>query len=315
MLLVAVVGCGSVPEKQHEGVEAVNEAMTHGMRAYGDDRYLEARQLFSKGLALYRSMDNPQGALVAYVNLVDVALVTGDFAAAQLWLDDALRLAAAEDDQSMHNRLSYQSIHLEWLTLEPGSEMSAAANAGLHYLTGAISEIPDLGLNALFLRTQIELKGDDENAGSSLQQLREIVTANPSALYAGRLARLEAESAYNHGNFSVAKNQLLEAQRRYREENYRPGLAAVHEELSMVEEQQDNLDTALFHAEKALFIRLWITDRHHSEALFRKLARFETTLGNADRANDYLALAEFVAVGSEIEWNTMHQRLRAGKIN
>ena len=83
----------------------------------------------------------------------------------------------------------------------------------------------------------------------------------------------------------------------------------------MVEEQQDNLETAIFHAEQALFIRLWITDRHHTEALLSKLAQFETTRGNADRADDYRVLADFVAVGSEIEWNTMRNRLRAGKIN
>ena len=307
--------CGSVPEQQHEGVEAVNEAMTHGMRAYRDDRYLEARQLFSKGLAHYRSMDDTPGALVAYVNLIDVALVTGDFPLARHWLDDAIRLADLEDDATVRDRLNFQSVHLSWLSLETGSTLTESSTDTLNNLLAMGASNPDISQAALFLRTRIAVRNDEQDVQQWLEKLRESVAARSGALNLARLARLEAEHALKKGEHTITTGLLIEAQRLYRIERYRPGLAAVHEELSVVKEQQGDLEAAVIHAEQALFIRLWITDRYHSTLLLRKLAHMESTRGNVERADEYTAIADFAEGNEDIKWNTLRQRLRAGQVN
>ncbi|MGH7193372.1 MAG: hypothetical protein ACREJM_07530, partial [Candidatus Saccharimonadales bacterium] len=58
-LCVAAVltACGSRPLPQAAAVTDTRDAMSLGMQAYADNRYLEARNYFERALIQYRSVD------------------------------------------------------------------------------------------------------------------------------------------------------------------------------------------------------------------------------------------------------------------
>lgn len=284
--------CGSRPAPQPATVSNSRDAMTLGMQAYMDDRYLEARNEFERALVEYRSVDNAEGQLDALVDLANSALGQGEYQSARTYLTSADTLLAK-------GKFSVIAAHVS--LLHAYADMQAGDNhAALTRLDTLLntSGIPDdVMQSALFARTQVAF---DLNAGDSAQWLARLGSSlgkHANALADARYQRLQALDARKQGDVQKAAVLYENALQGYRGVYYRPGIAATLEELADMSAAGKQWGHARDRLRRALDIRLWLYDRNHAAKDLEKLAEADTGLGNAAAARQDRTLAGYLMHG------------------
>jgi hypothetical protein len=287
-----LAACGSRPTPQPATVSSSRDAMTLGMQAYMDDRYLEARNYFERALVEYRSVDNVEGQLDALVDLADSALGQGEYQSARAYLTNA--------DALLVNR-NYSVIKAHIALLHAYADMQAgddnAALARLDTLRNT-SGVPDnVTQSALFARTQVAFDLDAGDSAQWLARLGSSLGKHPNALANARYQRLQALAARKQGDVKKAAALYENALQGYRGVYYRPGIAATLEEWADMSADVQQWSDARDRLRRALDIRLWLYDRNHAEKNLEKLAEADTKLGNAAAAAQDRQLAGYLTHG------------------
>lgn len=269
-LALALGACGSHPPAESAAVIEPREALLTGMQSYDDQRYLVATQQFVKAGQLFQSLDDSRGEVMARVNLADCELILGEVKTALEQLAQAQRLVDRDALAEFQGRLAL--LHAQALR-ESGA--APEARAALDAVLNGTAE-PAVRQAALLERARIELEiGADGERW--LEQARATAPATP--LLRASLERLESLAARRGGDRAGADEHLRRALELFRGDHYRPGIAAMHEELGASAAQAGARAAARDHYERALAIREWLGDRVHSDAAKAALSRLGSESG------------------------------------
>jgi tetratricopeptide (TPR) repeat protein len=291
-MLAALSACGSKPPIQPAVISNSRDAMSLGMRAYADNRYLEARGYFERALVQYRSVDDLDGQLDVLVDLADSALGQGEYTAARAYLAAANNILARGKSAAIAPHVALLNTYAD---MQAGDNAQAAARLDKLLAEPGISA--DIQQAALFARTQIAF---DLNAADTDQWLDKLSTAlgkNPDAISSARYQRLQALAALKHGDMQQATTLYQSALDNYRSAYYRPGIAATLEEWADLSIAQNDWTDAHDRLYRALQIRLWMYDRTHSVKDLEKLSEVDTKSGDAAAAKQDAQLADYLKNG------------------
>lgn len=289
---ILLVACGSKPVPQPAAVTHSQDAMTLGMQAYADDRYIEARGYFERALVEFRSVDNLEGQLDALVDLADSALGQGEYAAAREYLAQADSILAGGQVQTIAAHVALLQAYAD---LQAGNTTQAVAR--LDKLL-ADPDIPDnVTRSALFARTQAAFDAGSSDTDQWLDKLGAAVKGHPDPLVNARYLRLQALAAQHRGDMKQAAANYQSALQEYRNSYYRPGIAATLEESAALSSTMNDWPSAHDRLRRALEIRLWMYDRTHSEKDLEKLSQVDAKLGNDAASKQDLKLADYLRNG------------------
>lgn len=289
---VVLSACGSKPPLQPAVVSNSRDAMSLGMQAYADDRYLEARGYFERALVQYRSVDDLEGQLDTLVDLADSALGQGEYSAARSYLADADVILA-------HGGFVEAAQHVALLHAYADMQAGDAAQASAHLDTLLADSATSTAIRqaALFARTQVAF---DLNAADTAQWLDKLGAAlgkAPAPISTARYLRLQALAAERQGDAHTAVRLYRHALDNYRARYYRPGIAATLEEWAHLSVTQQDWSTAHDQLQRALQIRLWMYDRTHSTKDLETLSQVDGALGDAAASKQDLQLADYLKHG------------------
>lgn len=301
-LSLALVGCGSKKPPPVAAIGAPQDALRMGMQSYDDAQFIAATQLFAKALTHYRSIDDARGQVVALMDLADVALVLGEHARAAVHLEEAERVV-------QRDRLGQFATHLALMKCQQRAQAGDAAGARVQCeaALGAADATP-----ALVVGARIELAKLALTDGQDWSALRKQVVAaveddgRPGSR--ARLLRLDADAARRAGQQDEAYATLTRALAIYQTALSRPGIAASHEELAVVARAQGKPAIARDHYQRALHIRLWMSDRVHGATVLEGLIAVEAELGNAERAAKIKDLLDYMRGATNLEWRVVQQK-------
>lgn len=300
--VLALAGCGSNKPPPVEAIAAPQDALRMGMQSYDDAQFTAATQLFAKALVQYRSIDDARGQVVALLDLADVALVLGEHARAAVHLAEAERIV-------QRDRLARFATHLALLKCQQLAQAGDAAAARAQCEAAAAA---DDASKALVAGARIELAKLALAEGADWAALRgpvaAAIEADGRAGSRARLQRLDAEAARAKGDLDGAYQQLNRALAVYQTALSRPGIAASHEELAVVARAQGRPAVAKDHYQRALHIRLWMSDRVHGAEVLEGLAAVEAELGDEARAAKIRELLDYMRGATNLEWRVVQQK-------
>jgi tetratricopeptide (TPR) repeat protein len=304
-LPLALVACGSSKPPPPEAVAAPLDALRLGMQSYDDAQYVAATQLFAKALAHYRSTDDSRGQTNALLNLADVALVLGEHARASDHLAEAERLI-------QRDRLAGFAAQLPLMQCQALAQAGDAAGARPRCET--VLAVPDVGprfvLSARLELAKLALAADESGGGWAAQRapLAAAVDDDGRPNPRARLLRLDAEAARKQGQLDDAYGKLAAALAIYQAGAYRPGIAATHEELAAVARARDEDAAARDHYQRALTIRLWMSDRVHAAEVVEGMLVLEESVGDLERAERLRDLLDYLRGSTSVEWRIVQQK-------
>lgn len=293
-IAVLLTACGSKPLPQPAAVTTTRDAMSLGMQAYNDNRYLEARGYFERALVQYRSVDDRSGQLDALTNLADSALEQGETVAAQNYLTaaDTILASGAFSAHAPHLALLHAYADMQAGDAQPVAEQ-------LDKLLGNDATPPDIRQSALLARAQCAFDLDAADAPQWLDKLGKSLNQHTDPLGNARYQRLQALAARKQGDTQKSATLYRSALESYRSRYYRPGIAATLEEWADLSISQQDWGTARDRLQRALDIRLWLYDRNHSAKDLEKLSQMDAKLGNTEASKRDLQLAEYLKNGGD----------------
>ncbi len=303
VLAAAVTACGSPGPVEPAAVVQPRDALRLGMQSYHDQQFLAAQQLFAKAYVQYRSLDDSRGQVTALVNLADAALVLGEHAQALQRLTEAERLSARDALIEFDARLKL--LKAQALLAAAGSQDQARTI--LDSLLARTGGDPALRQAAVLERARLAL-ASGEDAQPWLERARASITETDAPVARASLLRLEAGALLREGDSAAARAQLTQALELYRREFYRPGIAAIHEELGAIALKQKELEAARDHYQRALAIRLWLNDRVHGAVTLKALATIEDSAGAPARAKRLRELRAYLAGADMPEWRVVQMK-------
>jgi tetratricopeptide (TPR) repeat protein len=293
LLTALLAACGSKPISQPAVLTNSRDAMSLGMQAYDDNRYLEARGYFERALVQYRSVDNLDGQLDALVDLADSALGQGEYPSARIYLADADGILAEGDFVAIAPHVTLLHAYAD---MQAGDHAQAAARLDKLLADPGVSA--DIHQAALFARTQTAF---DLGAADTDQWLVWLVRLGktPNATGNPRYLRLQALAALQRGDTQQAVHLYRSSLDDYRNMYYRPGIAATLEEWANLSITQNDWADAHDRLHRALQIRLWMYDRTHSVKDLETLSQVDAKLGNAVASKQDVQLADYLKNGGD----------------
>ncbi|HEX5339703.1 MAG TPA: tetratricopeptide repeat protein [Gammaproteobacteria bacterium] len=291
-----LAACGSKPLPQPAAVTHSRDAMSLGMQAYNDNRYLEARGYFERALVQYRSVDDRTGQLDTLVDLADSALGQGDYAAANSYLADADTILANGASGTIAAHVALLHAYAD---MQAGDKQQAVIR--LDKLLDDAATAPDIHQAALFARSQCAFDLGAADAAQWLDKLAAALGKQSNTLANARYQRLQALDARKHGDSQKAAALYQSALDSYRSSYYRPGIAATLEEWADLLITRNDWAGAHDRLHRALNIRLWLYDRRHSVRDLENLSQVDTHLGDAAAAKQDMELADYLKNGGNPE--------------
>ncbi|HET7922579.1 MAG TPA: tetratricopeptide repeat protein [Gammaproteobacteria bacterium] len=293
-IVLLLAACGSAPPPQPAVVTATRDAMSLGMQAYADNRYLEARNYFERALVQYRSVDDRGGQLDALVDLADSALGQGEPAAARSYLGAADKLLATSSDST---QASHVALLHAYADLQAGDNQQAVAR--LDALLDNTATPEPIRQAALLARTQCAFNLHATDTHAWLAKLEATTGIHAELASEARYLRLKALAARQANDNAQASELYRQALDRYRSQYNRPGIAATLEEWADLSVSQQDWPAARDRLGRALPIRLWLYDRNHAEKDLRVLSRVDAALGNETASKQDLKLADYLGNGGD----------------
>lgn len=283
-----LTSCSGVSDHRPEPIRNSEFFLQSGVRAFENSDYVEATDYLTKALAHYRSIDNTEGVLLSRINLAETALAAGNFQAAEKQIVASKHLVSNNSFPELAPRISLLQAQSAW---RRGDEKEA-----LELITPLLpifneeqrtsTEPKLITLGATTLRTDIAFKREtpaQQRIWLKRLSLMVPATGGDTTLHSARLLRFEAQVAYQEKKSDKALAKLQRAISHYREVASRPALAATLTELGnmlMGVERWHEADDAL---QRALYIRLWIMDRHGAAELMNQLQEVYLKLGDEER--------------------------------
>lgn len=292
ILLALLTACTAANDREREtpGDRAAT-TFRLGLAAYERDEYRAAYGFFSESLADYRSIDNIEGMLRSLVNRAEAALALYRQDLATESLAEARRLLRYDRAPGFDDRIRYLEARIA--TREGDHER---ATRQLDNLTRDQSAPASLRAAASLQRARIAVETADADAPQLIQKARETLADRPA--YEPSLALLEADYLSANGSDEAALEAYAEALQGFRRHQNRLGIAATYESWGRLLLTQRAWDDAHDRLDRALTLRLWMTDRARSianldelitiakeqkaEERLNKLVRWRTVLEDDD---------------------------------
>ena len=279
--------CGSKPVLPPPVVSDSQIDMGKGMAAYNDNRYVEARNWFSRAFVDYRSVDDQDREVDALYDLADAALQEGELPSARDSIKQARATLATHPMTGLPERLSLLEAYADLQSQDPASAIAILDPL----LTDSAAGV-DVQRAALFARTQAAF---DSNATDAAQWLAKLGKGQDD-LDQARLERLQALTASDPSNAAGLYSSALH---RYQLHYYRPGIAAVHEEWGTLLLSQQKWAEAREHLQRALDVRLWMYDGSRSARILSEMQQVDAALGNADQAKQDRIWSDYLKNGGD----------------
>ena len=304
--LLSATGCaggaGEAPREDIPLIEA-ETAVASGVRAHGRHEFHIAITWFEKAIARYRSIDDASGVVVASLDLADTLLLIGEHQRAQRHLAEAELLVA---ESALEGFDAHLALLVAYARVQNGDDAGAMTALG-PVLVGVGGERTKVDLAARMLAADIAVRGDPAEARARLARLQAEIVVSEDSIVLGRYRRLQADLDRRMGRLQAAESRYRQALNEYRRAYYRPGIAATHERLAHLHIEQQQWQPAAAHLERALHIRLWVTDRVHSLQDMQQLARMEELLGNSERARELADWQRFLGGDNDIPWQMLRE--------
>lgn len=317
-ITVLLVGACSFPSDDRPDVVRDTERyMETGIRAFYDQRYTEATEQFGKALNLYRSIDDARGTLLCHINLIEIALATGNLAAAEQHLERATTIVTTRD-----NNLQGYLPRLVLLGAEAALKQGDMASA-IEQVTPLLPAMPEgagdvppssnqLQLAALTLRTRVAFLQSDAEAEQWTQRFAAAIAAKGAdSPYPPRLWRFQAQLATSRGDYPLAGERLDAALAYYQGRRNRPSIAATLTEMADLHIAQRQWPLAMERLRRALYIRAWNIDRIGTVEVLRRMATVHEDRGEDEAADAARHWADQLESGKAIDWS----RLRDGNVD
>lgn len=311
-VIFLLAGCvGSGPEKIPEPVSRAEDYQQLGQIDFKRGNYITAIEMFAKALSIYRSVDQPNGMVRAHFNVIETTLAVNKLKDARLHLQQAAHVI--ERDSLAHHLPRYHLLNSTVFIHE--QNFSAAKNPLKNILPvfneqqRAKGELTPIVVAAVFNRTLVAIELKDNDIDLWVKRLgfviREIGTARHSLL--GRYQRVLAAVAGLAGKTAAATQHYSNALSEYHLAFYRPGIAATLFEWGELMAANNNIDLARDRLERALHIRLWLTDARHAIEVITVLIDIETAAKNEQRVEQLVEWRKQLSAETLIDWALLRQ--------
>lgn len=325
LLLLATAllcGCSGVSDTRPEVIRTSERYLQQGVEAYGNSNYVSATDLFTKALAQYRSIDDPQGILISRINLAETAMAAGSYTAVKHQLKEAEHVVTTVGGNEYLPRLELLWAQSYWHEKEGEKALKAVQPL----LPGFDADqhpdvLPDtLVLSAIMLRTDIAFANIDNDDSSAKLWLRRLGlafarTSDTTPLLEARLKRFKAQWALHQGDLMQADDLFAAALTAYRKAAVRPAIAATLNESARVAIQRKQWAIAEDRLVRALFIHVWILDRIGSAATLDQLSTLYMAEGNQDAANQATDWARHIRERKATDWRGLGKTYLQGPLS
>ena len=311
-VVLLLVGCvGSGPEKRPEPVSRAENYQQLGQIDFKRGHYATAIEMFAKALAIYRSVDQPNGMVRAHFNVIEATLAVDKLKDARHHLQQAVHVI--KRDSLSHHLPRYYLLNS---TVFIHEQDFVAAKKPLKNILPDFSEgqqpkgaLTPIVVAAVFNRTLVAIELKDNDIDSWIKRLGFVmrdVGATRHALV-GRYQRILATAASLAGKTAAAIQHYSFALSEYHLAFYRPGIAATLFEWGELVAANNKIDLARDRFERALHIRLWLTDAHHAVEVMAALIAIETTAKNQQRVAQLVEWRKQLSAEGPIEWSLLQQ--------
>lgn len=257
-----------------------------GVQAFLAAHRQRAERLFGRALRLYQSIDDQQGILRTYINLIEVALSARDFQTAQKYLARASRMVQSGELKIYQNRIRLLSSQLA-MQLHRFSEAEQLLQPLLPEFSRTHTDsVPDpVQLAAIANRTRIAF-AQQLNAALWTQRYADALTVTKSEApdLEGRLLRFQAALLQQESRYEEAANKLKQALVRYKAALLQSGIAATLSELGQLYLQQRRWQQAQHYLYRAVTVLGYRGDLDRIINNTEMLAQTEAELGNTERS-------------------------------
>ncbi len=285
-LTLILAGC-AMQQSRPVIIEDAERLNNEGVRAFQEANWYRAKQLFSKSLLLYQGLDNQQGILLSYINLIEVALAAGDFQAAEKYLINVTEINQAEGLKRHRRR-----INLLFSKLAIKKKQFAKAQQFLSVLLPEFDGIkpksaPDLiQLSAIANQTRLAFEQNHEAKLWTQRYERALKVVDVDAgAFQGLLLRFQAKLLLRENKFQQAAQKLQQALAVYKASLIQPGIAATLSDLGQLYLEQGDWLQAKHYFARANVVLRYIGKRDKIIINTEKLAIIESKLGHVERSN------------------------------
>ena len=281
--LLLVFGCGGTPPKQLP--EPLQTAKSHEYKAainYQQGRYKSAIRQFTFALSIYRAIDNLDKQAHIHINLIQTALLINNTDLANTHLNALSELIEFGQLAQLSSR--HQFLKCDYLLKTNQNDhafncLNKLLAENFNRSDQSIQHVAKINLAIASIRLEMP------EAANFLAQAKQ--QNNDSPLLKARFLRLKAALTKKKQNYSAAELSYSTALQYYQEALFQPGIAATLTELAELNILQQNTEKARHQLNRALAIRLHISDFHSADKLLSKLINLEQTQGNQDAVSQY----------------------------
>jgi tetratricopeptide (TPR) repeat protein len=278
LLLLGLGGCVGTPDLRPETQIQGERELQRGTCAYNNNDYRTAARQFSQALKLYRSVDDLDGIAQSSINLIETALAIGNYPAVEQRLLELTRLVEAANLHRYRAR-----INLLRASLAFKQQNHADAIAALEPILPSFNDkqllsqkLTDESMSALASRASIACEIDAADAPLWLERLdnaldEEFFRRRPAL--EGLLHRLRGKLQQSAGRETEALLQYELALDFYRKAGDRRGIATTLHSQARIHITQAAWNKTESLLQRALSIRLWLTDRSGTLAVVEDLIR------------------------------------------
>lgn len=276
--LLLVTACASSKDSRPPVEQQAERLLERGVFAYQQGDALTASHHFTRALVRYQGFDQREGQLEAHLNLATSLLQLGRLEAAEDQARTAEHLALALKKPKHQQQALWLRARRAWLAEEVDLSLRH-----LEKLLNNQEQRPEAAveLSALALGARITLHLTEDRTW--LYRFQQQLADQPSPAHQLQLRRLLAWQTWLEGDFPTAVLELEAVLAIYRQQAWRPGLAATLDELGQLHQQQGALDQAEDYFQRALRIRLQLQDRHQARKLLLNLASLYAAQGRKDQ--------------------------------
>ncbi len=286
VLMLIVVGC-AVQQPRPVIIEDAERFNNEGVKAFQEANWYLAKQLFSKSLLLYQGVDNQEGILLSYINLIEVALAAGDLQAADKYLGSASEIIQSKGLKHYQSRvrLLFSKLAIKKRHFDKAQQ----------YLSVLLPEFegvepkspPDLiQLSAIANQTRITFEQDlDTELWTQRYEQALKVAGVDSGAFQGLLLRFKAKLLVTEKKFQQAAEKLQQALAVYKASLVQHGIAASLSELGLLYFLEKDWSQAKHYLTRANVVLRYIGNRGKILENFEKLAIIESKLGHVERSH------------------------------
>ena len=315
MLLSVLTGCVRPPDQRPEVVIRGERQLQLGVRAYNNNDYRTAATLFTKAIELYQSIDDREGIIRGYINLMETALAVGNFQSAEQHLQALYTINNEPEFSAYRKRVEMLKVKLDFAQ---GDYQEALASL-LPLIPefdpeGELKEKPDQsGINAIASRARIAFKQSTEEAvlwsGRYESAIKSVGGDLPYNL--GLLNSFKAELARRNGDYKRTQELLNRALSEYKLAGLRRGVALTLKSLANLEMEREQWLDAESYLQRALKVSTWMLDRSTTAEILNDLALVNDKLGREQLSEEYRLWHQKCTKNSFDEW----EMLRSGGVS